>query len=224
MRNIINSYKKRLVVVILVGALALGAITCAPMTLDSSIQLNEIQQLKRSIAFIRTHNSSGSGVVVSEGGLVLTNRHVIEGAKHLTVTINLKEYTPIVLYVHPVRDLALLWVHDDRALPSVAIANYKTYAHGDTVHAIGNPLGISKFVSRGIVSKFSRRQGTTWVWHDAVILEGSSGGGLFSKGKLIGINTLRLKQNPGGHDTGIGLAIASRDFITLVNRFKKIYG
>jgi S1-C subfamily serine protease len=223
MRDIIRRTRVRLSIAIVAVALGFGVTTCTLIPV-SHVKLNAVQKLKQTIVEVRTDTGRGSGVIVSEGGLILTNKHVISGGKYVDVYSPAKAYDAIVVYVHPYRDLAILWIHDENDLPAAKIAKYNEYAHGDEVFAIGNPLGITKFVSRGIVSKFSQKARTTWVWHDAVILEGSSGGGLFSDGKLIGINTLRVKQMPGHHYTGINLAIASRDFLQLVEKFKKIYG
>jgi S1-C subfamily serine protease len=223
MRDIIKVCKKRLSLAILVVFLSFGSGYYAT-TLPAKLELTRLQQTKETVVEIRTKKARGSGVIVSEGGLIITNRHVIGDNKQVEVIHKTISYMGEVIWLHPKTDLAAIWIVAKKPFPYARLADYSDYTHGDRVNAIGNPLGISLFVSEGIISKFSRlKDGTTVIWHDSVILEGSSGGGLFDmKGRLIGINTWRIKQQK--HDTGIGVAISGKDYNYVIEKLKLIYG
>lgn len=161
----------------------------------------------------------GSGFIINEGGDILTNYHVIEGAKSVTVTFNNgKEYKAKVVNYDTVRDLALITLEDDVQVPGVAtLGDSSTLQAGEDVIAIGNPLGkdFVGTVTKGIVSAASRtlenQDGTTSVYiqTDAAINPGNSGGPLInSKGEVIGINTAKISES--GIE-GIGFSIPIND-------------
>ena len=156
--------------------------------------------------------SLGSGVIVDAvRGLVLTNHHVIEKADEIRVTLSDgRELTAELLGADPETDVAVLQIPADN-LTAVAVADSNTLRVGDFVVAIGNPFGLSKTVTSGIVSALGRSglgiEGyENFIQTDASINPGNSGGPLVNlRGELVGINTAILA--PSGGNVGIGFAI-----------------
>jgi serine protease Do len=151
---------------------------------------------------------AGSGVIISNDGTILTNNHVVEGAKEVMVTLADKgEYEARVVGRDPKTDLAVLKIESDQVLPSVSMGDSDQLKVGDWVLAIGNPFGLSHTVTSGIVSAKGRVIGAgpydDFIQTDASINPGNSGGPLFDmSGKLIGINTAIIP-----YGQGIGFAI-----------------
>ena len=137
--------------------------------------------------------SIGSGFIVNADGLILTNAHVVYGAKRIDVRLTDKrEFEAEVVGVDQQSDVALLWI-DATQLPTVKLGSSADYQGGDWVVAIGSPFGLENSVSRGIVSAKSRAlRGATYVpfmQTDVPLNPGDSGGPLFDlKGEVIGIN------------------------------------
>ena len=183
--------------------------------------LTKIQKMKRTVVRVEVDTGHGSGVVVSEDGLIITNKHVIKGSKNIRVIIQEDIYNNVrVVYIAPDLDIAFLKVEPIRDLNYARIKSYDKYTHGDEVYTIGNPLGFNKFVSKGIISKFIIKPNySVHILTDATILEGSSGGGLFSEdGRLIGVTTATYRQTRKdiNHNTRIGFAISSKEFKLLI--------
>jgi serine protease Do len=151
---------------------------------------------------------AGSGVVISKDGYILTNNHVVEGAKEVTVTFaNQQEYKASVVGRDPKTDLAVLKVKAKESLPAVTMGDSDQLNVGDWVVAIGNPFGLNNTVTAGIVSAKGRVIGAgpydDFIQTDASINPGNSGGPLINlQGELVGINTAII---PNGK--GIGFAI-----------------
>lgn len=172
---------------------------------------------------------AGSGVIISDDGYILTNNHVVEGAKDLSVTLNNKnEYTAKIVGRDPKTDLAVLKIDVDEKLPTAVMGDSDVLRVGDWVLAIGNPFGLSHTVTSGIVSAKGRVIGAgpydDFIQTDASINPGNSGGPLFNmEGKLVGINTAIIAQGQ-----GIGFAIpvntASPLIPQLVNKGKVTRG
>ncbi len=151
---------------------------------------------------------AGSGVIISKDGYILTNNHVVDGAKEVTVTLaDQKEYKARVVGRDPKTDLAVLQIKANQPLPVVPMGNSDQLQVGDWVVAIGNPFGLHNTVTCGIVSAKGRVIGAgpydNFIQTDASINPGNSGGALLNmKGELVGINTAII---PNGQ--GIGFAI-----------------
>lgn len=185
--------------------------TPSPIIIVKDFKPNKLQILKQKVVIITTKEGLGSGVLVSPTGVIVTNHHVVENNKTVVVHFQEKLYAARVVLIDPRADIAVIQIVGDRSdLPFVNME--KDSQQGDSVIAIGTPLGIEKFISKGIVSKeIYNRDGTMEILHDATIAPGSSGGGLFNEnGELIGINTYQVTLN--GVPTGIGGAIATRTF------------
>lgn len=156
----------------------------------------------------RPETSLGSGVIVHDSGVVLTNAHVIEGADEITVALNdRREFQARVLLVDERTDLAVLKI-DASGLPTLEFRDSDTMEVGDLVLAIGNPFGVGQTVTSGIVSAQTRtgEDGQVFIQTDAAINPGNSGGALVDmSGRLVGINTMILSRSGGSN--GIGFAI-----------------
>lgn len=169
--------------------------------------------------------STGSGVIVSSDGYIVTNNHVIQGADKLTVVLNQqkREYTAKIIGTDPASDLALLKI-DAKDLPAISFANSDEILVGDWVLAVGNPFNLTSTVTAGIVSAKGRNINLvnnqfpieSFIQTDAAINPGNSGGALVNtNGDLVGINTA-IQSNTGSY-TGYGFAIPSN----IVNKIVK---
>jgi Do/DeqQ family serine protease len=158
--------------------------------------------------------SLGSGVIVQAGGVILTNRHVIEGATDVRIALSDGREFPVdVVIEDAATDLAVLRVRTpgDTVFPAITFANSDTLEVGDLVLAIGNPFGVGQTVTSGIVSALARTgversDYEFFIQTDAAINPGNSGGALVDMdGHLVGINTAIYSQS--GGSVGIGFAI-----------------
>ena len=139
----------------------------------------------------------GSGFVISEDGLLLSNAHVVQGADEImAIWEDGREMTATVLGVDRAMDVALLKLDEDGPWPHVTFGDSEGLRVGDWVVAMGNPLGLGHTVTAGIVSAKGRGLGPDllrnyeFIQTDAAINEGNSGGPLFNlKGEVVGINT-----------------------------------
>lgn len=171
----------------------------------------------------RVENSLGSGVIVRPDGLIVTNFHVIEGADSITVVLSdRREFEATILREDERTDLAILKIDaGDEALPSIALSDSDELEVGDLVLAIGNPFGVGKTVTSGIVSGLARTQvGISdfnfFIQTDAAINPGNSGGALLRMdGTLAGINTAIFSRSGGSQ--GIGFAIPANMVRTVID-------
>src|SRR3989440_3611674 len=155
----------------------------------------------------------GSGFVFDREGHILTNNHVIAGARQVEVTTSdKKKYKAKVIGADPIRDLAVIQISAEKVTP-VVLGDSKSLLVGQKVYAIGNPFGLSGTMTRGIISSIRSVNGPQGsaideaIQTDAAINPGNSGGPLLnSRGEVIGINTLILT---GGAEqsAGVGFAI-----------------
>ncbi len=167
-----------------------------------------------------TRQAVGSGVIVTESGLIVTNHHVINGADKITVNLSDRRTSTATLIESDERtDLALLQMDsfmEDMPFLDVedGAAADRRLAVGDLVLAIGNPFGVGQTVTIGIVSALARQAPgisdyAFFIQTDAAINPGNSGGALVDvTGRLVGINTAIFSQDGGSQ--GIGFAIPSR--------------
>jgi serine protease Do len=151
---------------------------------------------------------AGSGVIISQDGYVLTNNHVIDGAKDVTVTLaDHQEYKARIVGRDAKTDLAVLKIEAKESFKAANMGDSDNLKVGDWVVAIGNPFGLNNTVTSGIVSAKGRVIGAgpydNFIQTDASINPGNSGGPLFNmNGEVVGINTAIVAQGQ-----GIGFAI-----------------
>ncbi len=163
----------------------------------------------------RVENSLGSGVILSEDGIVVSNYHVISGATDIRVALNdRREFSATVLLADEESDLAILRLEGAKDMPHLSLRNSDEVEVGELTLAIGNPFGVGQTVSSGIVSGLARSGTATgnargyFIQTDAPINPGNSGGALIDvNGALIGVNTSILTRSGGSN--GIGFAIPS---------------
>ena len=161
----------------------------------------------------RVQNSLGSGVILSDDGIVVSNYHVVGNATDIRVVLSdRREFDARVLLGDKASDLAILQLEDAKDLPFLGLRESDTVQVGELVLAIGNPFGVGQTVSSGIVSGLARsagargRAGGYFIQTDAPINPGNSGGALVDvNGALIGINTSILTRSGGSN--GVGFAI-----------------
>ena len=140
---------------------------------------------------------TGSGVIVSPDGLIITNYHVIENATEIEVTSNKnKTYTAEVIGSDPSTDLAVLKIKTNESLPFIPFGDSEVARIGEWVLAVGNPFNLNSTVTAGIISAKSRdlndrdNKNQSFIQTDAAVNMGNSGGALVNtEGELIGINT-----------------------------------
>lgn len=172
--------------------------------------------------------ATGSGVIISSDGYIVTNNHVVEGADELTVTLNdNREFSARIVGTDKQTDLALLKVNA-KNLPTLPIGDSDKLKVGEWVIAVGNPYNLSSTVTAGIVSAKSRGLGASqngiesFIQTDAAINPGNSGGALVNtQGELVGINAMLYSQT--GSYSGYGFAIPTTIMNKVVDDIKK-YG
>ncbi|HYG16357.1 MAG TPA: trypsin-like peptidase domain-containing protein, partial [Bacteroidia bacterium] len=162
-------------------------------------------------------SSTGSGVIITDDGYIVTNHHVIDGADKIDVVLNgnKKTYTAKVVGTDPSTDLAVLKI-EAKNLPKISVANSENLKTGEWVVAVGNPFNLTSTVTAGIVSAKGRNINIvnnqfpieSFIQTDAAINPGNSGGALVNtSGELVGINTAIMSKT--GAYNGYGFAIPS---------------
>ena len=175
--------------------------------------------------------ATGSGVIISPDGYIVTNNHVVNGADELTVTLNdNREFSARIIGTDPNTDLALIKVNG-KNLPTLPIGDSDNLKVGEWVLAVGNPYNLSSTVTAGIVSAKARSMGgegtngpqiSSFIQTDAAINPGNSGGALVNvKGELVGINAMLYSQT--GSYSGYGFAIPTTIMNKVVDDLKQ-YG
>ncbi|NOS94499.1 MAG: trypsin-like serine protease [Cyclobacteriaceae bacterium] len=188
----------------------------------SVVYINSISQSGASYSYwdllfggsgSQTQVSSGSGVIFTQDGYIVTNNHVVEAAEKIQVIYNKKSYDAELIGTDPSTDLAVLKIKETN-LPAITLGNSKTLSVGEWVVAVGNPFSLSSTVTVGIVSAKGRRINIvedkfpieSFIQTDAAINPGNSGGALVNKnGDLVGINTAILSRT--GSYTGYAFAV-----------------
>lgn len=175
--------------------------------------------------------ATGSGVLISTDGYIVTNNHVVNGADELTVTLSdNREFSAKIIGTDPTTDLALIKING-KNLPTLPIGNSDNLKVGEWVLAVGNPYTLSGTVTAGIVSAKARSLGggsddgpkiSSFIQTDAAINPGNSGGALVNtQGELVGINAMLYSQT--GTYSGYGFAIPTTIMNKVVDDLKK-YG
>ncbi len=187
----------------------------------SVVYINSISQSGASYSYWdllfsggqQTQVSSGSGVIFTSDGYIVTNNHVVESAEKIQVIYNKKVYDAELIGTDPSTDLGVLKIKETN-LQAITLGNSRTLAVGEWVLAVGNPFSLSSTVTAGIVSAKGRRINIvedkfpieSFIQTDAAINPGNSGGALVNKaGELIGINTAILSRT--GSYTGYAFAV-----------------
>ena len=171
----------------------------------------------------RKATALGSGFIIDEKGIIVTNNHVIQGAEDIIVSVNgSTEYNAKIIGTDPYMDLAVLQIESEEKFTPVNFGDSDKARVGDWVIAIGNPFGFGGSVTSGIISSRNRDIGLTryddFIQTDASINQGNSGGPLFNlDGEVIGINTAIIAPGQSG-SIGIGFAIPSNPAANVINQ------
>lgn len=180
------------------------AIVSRPMTIEDFFYGRQSQ---------RAQVGTGSGVIISPDGYIITNNHVIDGASNLSITLNDNStYEAELVGSDPKTDIALLKIDAEHDLPYATFADSDQAKIGEWVLAVGNPFNLNSTVTAGIISAKSRdlsgQNYQSFIQTDAAVNPGNSGGALVNtKGELIGINTAITSQT--GSYIGYSFAVPS---------------
>jgi Do/DeqQ family serine protease len=169
----------------------------------------------------RAQVGTGSGVIISPMGYIITNNHVIKNANEISITLNNnKSYVAELIGTDETTDIALLKIETDEELPFMAFGDSDNAKIGEWVLAVGNPFNLNSTVTAGIISAKSRdlsgRNLQSFIQTDAAVNPGNSGGALVNtNGDLIGINTAISSQT--GSYIGYSFAVPSNIARKIVN-------
>jgi len=184
--------------------------------------------LKENAPKTRKARGLGTGFLISSDGYICTNHHVVQNVDTVTVTIADKSYEAEIIGSDIVTDIALLKVKGKGDFRPVYFGNSDNVKVGDFVLAIGNPFGLDKTFTQGVVSGTGRRQldesGNSHIQTDAAINQGNSGGPLINlDGEVIGVN--RAIYSSSGGNIGIGFAIpvnAAKETLIELKKYGKV--
>ncbi len=210
----------------------------AEKSVHSVVYIKNLQKSRRSTSFMdffygrevpssEVAIGSGSGVIYSSDGYIITNNHVIKGADEIEVLHEKRSYRATLVGTDPDMDIAVLKI-DAKNLPAVDIARSSSVKVGDWVLAVGNPFNLTSTVTAGIVSALGGEANALrqnfpieqYIQTDAAINPGNSGGALVdTDGSLIGINTSIISKT--GSYAGCGFAVPSDIVVKIVEDLKK---
>ena len=197
----------------------------AVLTMGPALPTEEIvRNSNGAVLLLSGSQGSGSGFIVSETGVAVTNAHVARGQDTLTATSgNGQSFQSKVVYVDPTLDIALIKL-EGNGFPQLKLAPTQTVQSGSSVVAIGTPSkGFQNSVTKGIVSGLGPMKGEPGVWiqTDTAINPGNSGGPLLnSAGDVVGITTQKQFLSADGRPLqGIGFALSSSDLLTVLQKF-----
>jgi serine protease Do len=195
-------------------------------------------EASNTAALLSTQRSTGSGIIVSDDGFIVTNGHVVEGARRIQVRLSVTRssagrtptFEPEVKLLDAKlvgldRDMDVAVIKIERAgLPRLQFGNSDAVRQGELVMAFGNPRGLEGSVSMGVVSSTARElhpdDFLAYIQTDAPINPGNSGGPLIdAQGRVVGINTFILSQSGGSE--GLGFAIPSNMVSTVYQQIRK---
>ena len=170
----------------------------------------------------------GTGFIISSDGYICTNWHVVQNVDTVTVTVSDKTFKAEIIGLDKISDIALLKIQGQGNFKPVYFGNSEDVKVGDFVIAIGNPFGLDKTFTTGVVSGTARRQldemGNSHIQTDAAINQGNSGGPLINlDGEVIGVNRAILSS--AGGNIGIGFAIPinnAKDTIIELKKYGKV--
>lgn len=214
--------KKSLFALATLAALTFGSGQSAfALDPEESTTISVYDQASKAVVSIRTRGGSGAGAIIDPRGLIVTNNHVVDGASQVQVqTADGRTYRGQVLAIDRRNDLALVQIQPDRQLSSLRLSQSLPRV-GQRVYAIGNPFGLDRTLTVGILSRIAPGGD---LQTDASLNPGNSGGPLLnSNGEIIGVNKAIL--SPGGSgNSGIGFATATGPVRQLVAQSKNSSG
>lgn len=197
----------------------------APIVMRPSLATEEIVRLASpAVLFLQSSEARGSGFLLSDTGVAVTNAHVARGQVELTATaVNGQIFKAKVVYIDPSLDIALLKL-EGNGFPQLRLAEIGTVQPGSAVVAMGTPSkGFQNSVTKGIVGGIGPMRGEagTWIQTDAAINPGNSGGPLLNgAGEVVGITTQKEFLSGDGRPLqGIGFALSSDDLLSVLRRF-----
>lgn len=197
----------------------------SPVTMGPALSTEDVvRRANPAVLFLSGSDGTGSGFLISETGVAVTNAHVARGQDSLSaVTANGQTFQAKVVYVDPSLDIALLKL-EGGGFPQLRLAPTQTVQPGSSVVAMGTPSkGFQNSVSKGIVSGIGsmKSEPGLWIQTDTAINPGNSGGPLLnSAGDVVGITTQKQFFSGDGRPLqGIGFALSSSDLLTIVQRF-----
>lgn len=184
--------------------------------------------LKENAPKTRKARGLGTGFIISSDGYICTNHHVVQNVDTVTVTVADKSYEAEIIGSDAVTDIALLKIKGKGVFKPVYFGNSEDVKVGDFVLAIGNPFGLDKTFTSGVVSGTGRKQldemGNSHIQTDAAINQGNSGGPLINlDGEVIGVN--RAIYSSTGGNIGIGFAIPvnnAKDTLIELKKYGKV--
>jgi len=198
-------------------------VTASTISTSSVVYVKKISEQKVSMSFldlffgepnrVSQTISTGSGVIFTKDGYVVTNNHVVNDANRIEIVHNKKSYNALLVGTDPSTDIAVLKI-DALNLPKIPLGSSRELQVGEWVLAVGNPFNLTSTVTAGIVSAKGRSINIlqdkfpieSFIQTDAAINPGNSGGALVNKrGELVGINTAILSRT--GSYAGYGFAV-----------------
>lgn len=212
--------------------------TAADKSISSVVYIKNLQRNRRSMSFFdyiygregagsEVAIGSGSGVIYSKDGYIITNNHVIDGADEIEVMHEKRTYRAKLVGTDPNLDIAVLKI-DAKNLPAIEIGKSSEVRIGDWVLAVGNPFNLTSTVTAGIVSAIGSETAALrenfplelYIQTDAAINPGNSGGALVNTdGELVGINSSIISKT--GSYAGYGFAVPSDIVVKAVEDLKK---
>ncbi|MCB9197608.1 MAG: DUF1610 domain-containing protein [Flavobacteriales bacterium] len=177
-----------------------------------------ISQYKDHIVQINTPFGSGTGFILGDRGIIVTNRHVIHGSNEVAVKgESFPKQMLQVIYTDSLNDIAFLKLNDDQ-IPAGIKLSERTVEAGESIIAIGHPLGLEFTATQGIVSKASRNfNNVDYIQVDAAINPGNSGGPLINDaGEVIGVNTFIFRDGE-----SLGFALPASRLITIIDEYEQ---
>ncbi len=177
-------------------------------TSASLSQMESIQQYKESIVVIRTNEAKGTGFIISEEGLVVTNRHVIDDASRPTVHLsNGESYRATIVAIAEDVDLALIDI-EAKGIPALTLARHYDGEAGKPVYVIGNPLFFTNVANEGETLGLIPDGQVSWMVLDAPIYRGNSGSPVLTHdGEVIGIIFATSTMQQDDQNRKVGLAV-----------------